>query len=118
MAKKAAAKKVAKKSKKPKPKRKTKRAGGAAVSPEVAQILQRLHTSLNADAKTPDQRADASIVGLAQQHAAKGDVETVGSLLNKVSSWTTTKVSAFVGEHQDTLKHIAQHIIVKAVRGG
>src|ERR1700688_2382552 len=55
---------------------------------EVARHLAAMHTSLKATAKTPDQRADVGVVGLAQQHAEKGDPATVGSLLRKLSSWT------------------------------
>ncbi|MEJ0077425.1 MAG: hypothetical protein WDO17_18690 [Alphaproteobacteria bacterium] len=114
MAKKAKTKRTAKKAKSKRPPKRT----GAEVSPEVAKILARLHTSLKVDAKTPNERADASIVGAAQQHAAQGDIETVGSLLNKVSSWTTEKAKAFVSEHKDAFIHIAQHVALKALRGG
>src|SRR4029077_4288004 len=59
---------------------------------EVARHLAALHTSLKATAKTPDQRADVGVVGLAQKNAEQGDPATVGSLLKKLSKWA--------GDHQ------------------
>jgi len=90
----------------------------AVESSEAAKILAKAHLSLQSAAKTPDQRADASIVGLAQQHAEKGDTETVGSLLGKISGWATEKVSTFAKDHQEDFKHLAGHMFVKLIRGG
>jgi hypothetical protein len=126
MAKKAAIKRTTAK-RKAKARQSKSRVKGAA-SPDRSQVqggpsvaakdLAALHASLNSTAKTADQRADASIVGLAQQHLEKGDHETVGSVLSKVSNWAVGKVSTFAQDHKEEFIHLAQHLALRAVRGG
>jgi hypothetical protein len=70
-------------------------AGRQFAAAAAASHLAALHVLLDSAAKTPDQRADAAIVGLAQQHLENGDHETVGSLLGKVGTWAGDKISIF-----------------------
>jgi hypothetical protein len=67
---------------------------------EVAKHLAAMHKSLKATAKTPDQRADVGVVGLAQQHAAQGDPATVGKLLQRLSNWARDhRILNLIEEH-------------------
>ena len=74
---------------------------------EIAKHLAAMHTSLKATAKTPDQRADVGVVGLAQHHAEQGDPATVGSLLRRLSNWTR--------DHQDKIRNHIGHAVWEAI---
>jgi hypothetical protein len=74
---------------------------------EIAKHLAAMHTSLKATAKTPDQRADVGVVGLAQRHAAQGDSATVGSLMRRLSDWTR--------DHQTEIRNHVGKVIWDAI---
>ena len=75
---------------------------------EIIKGLSTLHGSLQAQAKTPDQRADVGLIGLAQQHAEQGDHATVGSLLRRLSNWAH--------DHQDEIRNHIGHAVYEAVK--
>jgi hypothetical protein len=123
MVKKAVSKKTAAKKTATKKKTKSKSAAKVARTARApapaslaAQDLAKLYLALKSRAKTPDQRADVALVGAVQQPLKEGDHETVGSLLGKVSSWASDKISTFVTDHQEEFKHIAAHGILNLLK--
>ena len=73
----------------------------------IAKSLSAFRISLSAAAKTPDQHADAGIVGLAQKHAEQGDQPTVGSLMQRLSNWARDHHTQINSEMQ----HLAYHAL-------
>lgn len=88
------------------------KAGSAAAAKELAK----LGMSLKSDAKTPDQHADAAIVGLAQQHVEKDDHPTAGVLLGKLGTWAMDRAERLnLGEH---MKVLGAHLLAQAMKRG
>ncbi len=84
--------------------------------PDFADALAKLHVSLKSDAKTPDQHADAAIVGLVQKHIENDDHPTAGALLGKLGTWATERAERLnLAEH---LKMLGAHLLHQALTRG
>jgi hypothetical protein len=78
--------------------------------------LTKLHVSLKSDAKTPDQHADAAIVGLVQKHIENDDHPTAGALLGKLGTWAIERAEHLnLAEH---LKVLGAHLLTQAMKRG
>src|SRR5438270_6131775 len=87
--------------------------------PELADALAKLtelQVSLKSDAKTPDQHADAAIVGLVQKHIENDDHPTAAALLGKLGTWATERAERLkLAEH---LKMLGAHLLHQVLTRG